>query len=94
MPSGDSAAAAVFCVIIGMEMHMPWVFLSLPLVMLGRVYYQCHWLGDTVIGACVGTFWGVLGYMQFLGLLPMLVMIAGENSFQPNSSEPPVPPPQ
>ena len=39
MPSGDSAAAAVFCVIVGMEMHLPWVFLSLPLVMLGRVYY-------------------------------------------------------
>ena len=72
MPSGDTSAAAVFCLINMAIMDLPAMYIVLPLVALGRVYYQCHWFGDTIIGAIVGTFWGWIGYSQFLLLIPLL----------------------
>jgi len=39
MPSGDSSAAAVFCCLVAYEMDCPWIYIILPLVMAGRVYY-------------------------------------------------------
>jgi len=39
MPSGDSSAAAVFCLLVAIELEMPLVYILMPLVMLGRVYY-------------------------------------------------------
>ena len=39
MPSGDSSAAAVFCALVSIEMGMPLIYILMPLVMLGRVYY-------------------------------------------------------
>ena len=58
MPSGDSAAAALFCYLYFNVVGLHATYVILPLVMLGRVYYHCHWLGDTIMGAIVGTFWG------------------------------------
>ena len=60
MPSGDSAAAALFCFMYATMVNLPEVYVSLPLVMLGRVYYQCHWFGDTIVGVIVGTLWGFI----------------------------------
>lgn len=71
MPSGDSAAAAVFCVLVTHEMGMPFIYILMPLVMMGRVYYQCHWFGDTVIGFIIGTFWGVMGTSYFAEMVPL-----------------------
>ena len=81
MPSGDSSAAAVFCFVVACEMQLPWIYVLMPLVMLGRVFYQCHWLGDTVIGLLVGTFWGFLGVNQFNAIAWLLVLVSGENTF-------------
>ena len=39
MPSGDSSAAALFCFEYCYMMGLPAVYLLLPLVMCGRVYY-------------------------------------------------------
>ena len=39
MPSGDSSAAAVFCCLVAFELGMPLIYILMPLVMLGRVYY-------------------------------------------------------
>jgi membrane-associated phospholipid phosphatase len=39
MPSGDSAAAAIFCFIYAFIVGVPSVYIILPLVMAGRVYY-------------------------------------------------------
>ena len=72
MPSGDTSAAAVFCFVLTNLMQMPWIYLVLPLVAMGRVYYQCHWFGDTIIGSIVGTFWGFIGCSQFVMLAPLL----------------------
>ena len=39
MPSGDSSAAAVFCLLVATEMGWPLIYILMPFVMLGRVYY-------------------------------------------------------
>jgi len=39
MPSGDVSAAAVFCCLVAFEMGMPAIYILMPLVMMGRVYY-------------------------------------------------------
>ena len=70
MPSGDSSAAAVFCALVAIEMGMPQIYVLMPLVMLGRVYYQCHWIGDTVIGFFVGSFWGLVTASNFHSFVP------------------------
>lgn len=81
MPSGDTSAAAVFCVLVCVEMGMPLIYILMPLVMLGRVYYQCHWIGDTIVGLFVGTFWGVVGSTYFNELVPLFKTIAGSEAF-------------
>jgi len=82
MPSGDAAAAALFCFLFCSMLNMPAVYLLLPLVMLGRVYYHCHWLGDTFIGVAVGTLWGAIAFTQFDALFsPLARFITGPSSF-------------
>ena len=39
MPSGDTAAAALFCYLYAYMVQMEAIYILLPLVMLGRVYY-------------------------------------------------------
>ena len=39
MPSADTSAAAVFCFLLANLMGLPGVYLILPLVAMGRVYY-------------------------------------------------------
>ena len=90
MPSGDSSAAAVWCALVACEMGMPAIYILMPLVMLGRVYYQCHWLGDTIVGFFVGSFWGLVGVTNFSALVPFFKMIAGTDSFVPMSEAPPM----
>lgn len=65
MPSGDSAQAALFCFLYATLLGLPEVYIILPFVCLGRVYYQCHWLGDTVVGVFVGTLWSLVFLLMF-----------------------------
>ena len=81
MPSGDSSAAAVFCMLVAAELGIPLIYILMPLVMLGRVYYHCHWLGDTIIGLFVGTFWGLVGMTYFTALVPFFKSICGDDAF-------------
>ena len=39
MPSGDTTAAASFCYIYGWCLNAGWLWVILPFVMMGRVYY-------------------------------------------------------
>jgi membrane-associated phospholipid phosphatase len=39
MPSGDSGAAAVFCYVYASTLLGSWIYLIVPLVALGRIYY-------------------------------------------------------
>lgn len=83
MPSGDSSAAACFCFLYSYVLQVPAIYLMLPLVMAGRVYYQCHWIADTMVGACIGTFWGFMGYWQFSLIAPFLQLVAGPGTYIP-----------
>ena len=83
MPSGDTSAAAVFCLLLAFIMKMPQCYAVLPLVAMGRVFYQCHWFGDTIVGSIVGTLWGLIGCSQFLMMAPLMQVIAGEGTFTP-----------
>lgn len=65
MPSGDATAAGVYCFILCHVLGMQWIYILLPLVMMGRVYYHCHWFGDTIIGAFMGTIWGYVAFHSF-----------------------------
>ena len=82
MPSADSAAAAIFCFLITVELKMPLVYILLPLVMLGRVYYQCHWVGDTLVGFLLGTFISFVVTNQFNAFVPFFRQIVGIDSFE------------
>ena len=86
MPSGDSAAAAVFCCLIAHELRFPLVYVILPLVMMGRVYYHCHWFGDTIVGIMIGTFWAIVFIAYFDTMVPFWRWICGENIFIPDLS--------
>ena len=64
-PSGDSAQAAAFAMLL--VLHGPfedwrrWLFLLLaPLCMFSRIYYGAHWIGDTLAGAAIGAAVGAL----------------------------------
>jgi membrane-associated phospholipid phosphatase len=57
MPSGDSAQAALWCVLLARAMgggHSWALLLVVPCTMFARVYFGCHWVGDTLVGAAVG----------------------------------------
>lgn len=81
MPSGDTSAAALFCFLYCTMVYLPAMYFILPLVVLGRVYYQCHWYGDTVAGILVGTFWGAITFTQFATWAPLARLIAGPDTF-------------
>ena len=73
MPSGDSAAAGFFCVALGYLFNFPFIVISIPFTCLGRVYVHCHWFGDTLIGAIIGsTFSFIVFNLYFEKLSPPL----------------------
>lgn len=58
-PSGDSAQAGSFSAALIVYTGNPaWVVVAL-LAMFGRVYYWCHFVGDTLVGGSVGLFSGL-----------------------------------
>jgi membrane-associated phospholipid phosphatase len=83
MPSGDAAAAAVFCFLYAVLMQLPETYFILPMVCLGRVYYQCHWFGDTIVGTLIGTLWAMITFACFASFVPILQAIGGPNTFSP-----------
>jgi len=55
MPSGDAIQSALFAVFLnylGVPAHYALIFHVS--VCLGRVYYMCHWITDTVIATFLG----------------------------------------
>lgn len=78
MPSGDSAAGTIFATLYTMMLGIPSINIVIPLVMAGRVYYQCHWFGDTVIGTAVGGFWAWIIVTYFGMFQPVMSFIAAQ----------------
>jgi membrane-associated phospholipid phosphatase len=56
MPSGDSAQAAVWACVLGRAFSSYAPFVLIPCTMFARVFYGAHWVGDTIVGAVVGSF--------------------------------------
>jgi membrane-associated phospholipid phosphatase len=55
MPSGDSMQAANFAIICLFYLFENYIgFIIIPLVMFARIFYFCHYLFDTIVGAMVG----------------------------------------
>lgn len=61
-PSGDTAQAAVFGTVVYLLRRWILILIVIPWAAFGRVYYGCHWVGDTVAGALVGA---VMSYICF-----------------------------
>jgi membrane-associated phospholipid phosphatase len=81
LPSGDSAACALMCFLYAHCMHVYVIYLILPLVCMGRIYYHCHWIGDTILGSIIGTIWGIIGVANFDLMVPLMQKIAGDDYF-------------
>jgi len=57
MPSGDSVQAGIFTTMIVLYFNFHYkytILLLIPAVMSGRVYYNCHYWFDCIIGAILG----------------------------------------
>ena len=65
MPSADTTWAAVWCTLNILMFQSKLSMFVLPMVMLGRVYFRCHWIGDTIVGALVGIISAVIGFIYF-----------------------------
>jgi membrane-associated phospholipid phosphatase len=62
MPSGDSLQAANFSIILFFYYNSAIGFFVIPFVMFARVYFYCHFISDTIVGASQGIFWSTLVY--------------------------------
>ena len=54
MPSGDTAQAANWGLFMAINTQNPIYLLAILPVAFARVYFQLHWIGDTVIGTAIG----------------------------------------
>ena len=55
MPSGDSIQAANFAIMALFYFNISFFgFILIPFVMFSRIFYFCHYLFDTIIGAFIG----------------------------------------
>ena len=63
MPSADSTWGAIWCTLNILIYGSSLSFFVLPMVMLGRVYFRCHWIGDTIVGALIGVLAAALGFI-------------------------------
>ena len=61
MPSGDAIQSALFVIFLG-HLGIPTIYLFLfhVGVCLGRVYYMCHWIMDTVVATILGSLIGIV----------------------------------
>ena len=57
MPSGDAMQSANFAVILIYYFNTYLGIWLIPLVMISRVFYYCHYIMDTIVGAALG--WGL-----------------------------------
>jgi membrane-associated phospholipid phosphatase len=54
MPSGDSAQSGLWITLLVYFTGSNYWALLIPFTMFGRVYYGCHWWGDTIFGVLLG----------------------------------------
>lgn len=67
MPSGDSFQAGLWAASFSLYFGTDVLYTFVPLVMLARCYYQCHFISDTIVGASLGVAWAKMIYSSFNG---------------------------
>lgn len=56
MPSGDAFQSAAFVTFLAtFGLHPVSLILFHVGVCVGRVYYMCHWVADTLVASIIGT---------------------------------------
>jgi membrane-associated phospholipid phosphatase len=66
MPSGDAACCAFMATWMYLLFRNPFgALIILPLNMAGRVYVHCHWFGDTIVGAMIGSVFAFITVSNF-----------------------------
>lgn len=84
MPSGDATASSLYCFVLATVAGLPAIYVVLPFVMAGRIYYQCHYLGDVLAGAFIGTMWGLVSLLSFDQIwAPLGRAMLGDDTFIP-----------
>jgi membrane-associated phospholipid phosphatase len=73
MPSGDSAQGALWVIITMLFFQTYSILLVIPMVCFGRVYFRCHWIGDTLVGTLIGAGFAVIGYFTFSKFADVLI---------------------
>lgn len=86
-PSGDSATACAMAMALVFMTGHPAYFLFGIAVMLGRVYFMCHFIGDTIIGSMIGCIppvlwqcllgWESVTWQHLVVEIGMLLLILG-----------------
>ena len=71
-PSGDTTHATLFSFFLLFHFGNPYWTIIVPCVAFARVFYQCHWFGDTLGGACAGLIMASFSYL--LRMLPSHMM--------------------
>lgn len=76
MPSGDAIQSALFvCFLYHLGVPGLWLALFHVGVCLGRVYYMCHWVLDTVVSTVLGIGIGV-GLIRIIEMGPFKPLLA------------------
>jgi len=65
MPSGDTIQAAQIAFALFLFYDTYSVLLLIPLVAYGRVYFRCHWIGDTIVATILGVLYALIGFAYF-----------------------------
>ena len=71
MPSGDAFQSAVYVTFLySLNINLPFLIGFHLLVCIGRVYYMCHWVADTMVSTLIGT---LIGRLLLYSELPSLL---------------------
>ena len=59
MPSGDAIQSALFVTfLLSLGVPLPYLVVFHVGVCLGRVYFMCHWILDTLVASILGNLIG------------------------------------
>ena len=80
MPSGDTTQAALWSMLMTLFFHQ-WAYLGIiiPVVAFSRVYFKCHWVGDTLAGAGLGMGLGYAAWIFYSLLTYPFALFLGSN---------------